>query len=221
MLVSTPPNTAGPRISKAPIMHIMSNSGRVAPGRSSRPERCSTTISIMISERPDEQATAAASRRQSIVGPLLAAVALAGFGALFLYGGIQIWVGVHQAVAGPRLPGVVRDINCPGGHSACGGTFTSDDATVRARHVVVEGVTTSQASARATFVPKVDTGAVVDSIQSDDTAYVGGVTLSVVGISVIGVILTGLGLVLCLPLLFVLLAVLGGRPLRTTRRGRA
>lgn len=135
------------------------------------------------------------------------------FGGLCVYGALGVWLGVAQAVDGPRVPGTVRDVQCNGRHSACGGIFTSGDGQTRSLHVTVSGTRRSASQPQpATLVRKIDNG-LNGAIQSNDTAYLHGVNIDIVGSIVIGVLLSLLGLAIVVPFLLIgLLLALGKRP---------
>lgn len=123
-----------------------------------------------------------------------AVVILLVFGGLLLYGAITTWLGVAQALGGARTHGHVQSVTCyyARGGPSCGGRFVSEDGRID-EHVRVQGSRSRSGPVAAVLVRKTDTAGVI-TIQSQDTAYVGAVTVSVVGGIVLGIFLTLLGL---------------------------
>ena len=122
----------------------------------------------------------------------------------FLYGAVGSWIGVAQAEGATRTPGVVRDVQC-GYRNSCTGLFTSANGSIRSYRVAVSGARVQVAGQQAEYVPRIGNG-LDGAIQSDDTAYVGSVTLSIVPDVLIAVVLTVLGLLFTLP--YVVIGVL-------------
>jgi hypothetical protein len=138
---------------------------------------------------------------QTVRRKVLIWLTVAVFGVGATLGAVATWRGVGAVLWGDRIAGSVSAVRCgvaARGSEVCHGVFTAADGSVARLRVRVEGAGEHDATQPANLVRAVNTLG-FETVQEEDTAYVGSAAPSATFGIVLAILLTLFALLLMVP----------------------